>query len=109
MRKIIIDTEIRHITLPTDNIFSDLGFEPEEAERLKQASQALIEAKIALMNNVTEWINANNLKQADAAKILGITRPRVSDVVNHKFEKFTLDALFMMINKTGKTIQFSIT
>ncbi|EQA03686.1 helix-turn-helix domain-containing protein [Glaesserella parasuis] len=105
----MIDTEIRHITLPTDNIFSDLGFEPEEAERLKQASQALIEAKISLMNNVTEWINANNLKQADAAKILGITRPRVSDIVNHKIEKFTLDALFMMINKTGKTIQFSIT
>tara|TARA_A100001391_G_scaffold205463_1_gene207437 strand:+ start:301979 stop:302182 length:204 start_codon:yes stop_codon:yes gene_type:complete len=46
-----------------------------------------------LMSEISQWIADNNLKQIEAAAILGITRPRVSDVVNKKMPKFTIDAL----------------
>ena len=44
------------------------------------------------MDELTKWINENHLKQGEAAAILQVTRPRVSDVVNKKISKFTIDA-----------------
>lgn len=49
-----------------------------------------------------------HLKQADAAQIPGMTRPRVSDVINRKTPKFTIDALVDMLARTGKRVEFSI-
>ncbi len=49
-----------------------------------------------------------HLKQADAAQIPGVTRPRVSDVINRKTPKFTIDALVDMLARTGKRVEFSI-
>ena len=60
------------------------------------------------MSELAEWIDKNKLKQADAAQILGVTRPRVSDVVNKKSIKFTIDALVDMLARTGKHVQLSV-
>lgn len=97
-----METKTTHITPAEGNVFLDLGFAPEEAARLKAHSAALIAAKEAAAAAIGGWIEENGLKQAEAAEILGVSRPRVSDAVNGKTEKFTLDALFMMIMKTGK-------
>jgi predicted XRE-type DNA-binding protein len=64
--------------------------------------------KHTLMTEIVNWINAHNLKQAQAAEILGITRPRVSDVVNQKTPKFTVDSLVDMVLRTGKHVQLSV-
>ena len=61
-----------------------------------------------LMSEIVGWIDAQNLKQAQAAEILGVTRPRVSDVVNQKTPKFTVDALVDMVLRTGKHVQLSV-
>ncbi|HUG58638.1 MAG TPA: XRE family transcriptional regulator [Candidimonas sp.] len=107
-----IDTKSRHITPVGGNVFADLGFEQEEAVALKTESQRIISEKLAikdsLMTELAEWIEANNLKQADAAKILGVTRPRVSDVINKKTIKFTIDALVDMLARAGKHVQLSV-
>jgi len=75
-------------------------------------SMRIISEKLAikesLMNELAEWIAVKKLKQADAAQILGVTRPRVSDVVNKKSIKFTIDALVDMLARTGKHIQLSV-
>ncbi len=36
------------------------------------------------------------------------SRPRVSDLVNGKISKFTIDALLNMLAKTGKTAELNI-
>ena len=51
------------------------------------------------MDELSKWIVENHLKQADAAEILKISRPRVSDVVNKKVCKFTIDALVDMLSR----------
>jgi len=93
-------------------VFADLGFEQEEAAALKDESQRIISEKRAikdaLMAELAGWIEANKLKQAQAAEILGVTRPRVSDVINKKAIKFTIDALVDMLARTGKHIQLSV-
>ncbi len=101
-----------HITPADGNVFSDLGFEPEIAKELKAESLRMIAEKTviknALMTELTTWIELKELKQAEAAKILGVTRPRVSDIVNHKSLKFSIDALVDMLARTGKRVQVSV-
>jgi len=107
-----IETKSMHIT-PTDgNVFADLGFEPEEAAALKARSQRIVSEKLAikeaLMIELACWIESKQLKQAEAAEILGVTRPRVSDLVNKKAVKFTIDALVDMLARAGKHVQLSV-
>lgn len=95
-----------------DNLFSDLGFGPEQSAALKANSQWIISEKLmiknSLMGELAKWIDDNQLKQAEAAHILGVSRPRVSDVINKKSTKFTIDSLVDMLAKTGKNVVLSI-
>jgi predicted XRE-type DNA-binding protein len=60
------------------------------------------------MTELAAWIDDHQLKQADAARILMVSRPRVSDVVNKKTSKFTIDSLVEMLSRVGKPVQLSI-
>jgi predicted XRE-type DNA-binding protein len=107
-----IETQSTHITPVGGNVFADLGFGPQEAVLLKERSQQIISEKLAIKNSLmielAQWIEAGNLKQAEAAEILGVTRPRVSDVIQKKAIKFTIDALVDMLARTGKHVQLSV-
>ena len=107
-----IDTKIRHVTKPGANIFLELGFSVDEAQRLQAASQKQINdirlLKEQLMGELAGWIEQHHLKQAEAAAILMVSRPRVSDVVNRKTTKFTLDALVEMLSRAGKPVRLAI-
>jgi len=95
-----IDTSITHITSENDNIFEDLGFNPREAAKLKIKAQ--------LMCKVTEWINEKELKQEEASHLLDITIPKVSDVIQGKSGKFTIDALVDMLERTGQHVTVQV-
>jgi predicted XRE-type DNA-binding protein len=107
-----IDTEVRHVTKPRANLFLELGFSPEEAKRLQVASRKQINdtrlLKEQLMNELAHWIEEHDLKQADAAEILMVSRPRVSDVVNKKTTKFTIDTLVEMLSRVGKPVRLAV-
>ena len=45
---------------------------------------------------------------AEAAEILMVSRPRVSDVVNKKTAKFTIDTLVEMLSRVGKPVKLAI-
>jgi predicted XRE-type DNA-binding protein len=107
-----IDTEIRHVTKPGTNLFLELGFAPAEARRLQAASRRQINdtrlLKQQLMDELSTWIAEHHLKQAEAAAILMVSRPRVSDVVNKKTAKFTIDTLVEMLSRVGKPVKLAI-
>jgi predicted XRE-type DNA-binding protein len=100
---------IRHVTKPGANLFAELGFAPEEARQYQAESQALINQtatlKEQLMGELASWIEVHHLKQAEAAEILHVTRPRVSDVVNKKTSKFTIDSLVDMLARIGTPVK----
>ena len=108
----MIDTQIRHVTKPAVNLFLELGFAPDEAKRLHVASRKQINdtrrLKQQLMDELSNWIAEHHLKQADAAEILMVSRPRVSDVVNKKTAKFTIDTLVEMLSRIGKPVKLAI-
>ena len=107
-----VDTNVRHVTKSGANLFLELGFSPGEAKRLQAASRKQISdtrlLKRQLMDELSAWIADHHLKQAEAAEILMVSRPRVSDVVNRKTTKFTIDSLVEMLNRVGKPVKLAI-
>ncbi len=107
-----IDTQIHHVTRPGVNLFLELGLPPAEARRLHRASQQQIndtrQLKEQLMAELADWIEQHHLKLADAATILMVSRPRVSDVVNKKTTKFTIDTLVEMLSRIGKPVRLAV-
>ncbi|MDD1136414.1 XRE family transcriptional regulator [Pseudomonas sp. TNT2022 ID233] len=67
------------------SIWDALEDTPQEAANMR------LRAK--LMRTLCETIRAWELPQKEAAKRLGITQPRLNDVLNGKIDKFSLDAL----------------
>lgn len=83
------------------NVFRDLGFSREEAEHLKIRSD--------LMIRITRLIEARHLTQAQAARLLGVTQPRISDLVRGKIERFSVDSLIEMLGHAGARITIVVT
>jgi len=108
----MIDTEIRHVTKAGANLFVELGFSAAEGKKLHAASRKQINdtrlLKQQLMAELSNWITEHQLRQADAAQILMVSRPRVSDVVNQKTAKFTIDTLVEMLSRVGKPVKLAI-
>ena len=107
-----IDTTVRHVTKANANLFAELGFSTNEAAQFQAQSQQQINdtrlLKAQLMGELSKWIDDNHLKQAQAAEILMVSRPRVSDVVNMKVGKFTIDTLVNMLSRVGKPVRLAV-
>ena len=84
----------------TGNVFRDLGFEPEEAASLKIRANLMIE--------IERLIQRRKLTQAAAAKLLGVTQPRVSDLVRGKIELFSIDTLVDMLTRAGVRVRVNV-
>lgn len=85
------------ITRSSGNVFRDLGFRAAEAEHL------LVRAD--LMIRIEQVLRARRLKQTEAAKILGVTQPRVSDLRRGRIDLFSTDALIDMLARLGITVR----
>jgi len=85
------------VTRSTGNVFQDLGFPPDKAEHL------LVRAD--LMIQLEKEIASRGLKQAQAAKLLGISQPRVSDLLRGRVDRFSADALIDMLARLGIKIR----
>ena len=81
----------------TGNVFHDLGFAPEEAEHLRLRSE--------LMARLSQLIAKRELTQAAAAKLFGVTQPRVSDLVRGKIALFSIDTLVEMLAHAGIRVE----
>jgi predicted XRE-type DNA-binding protein len=81
------------ITQGTGYIFTDLGFGPEEAQNLLLRSQ--------VRSAIIIWYKDSGLKQASAAKRLGIAQPRFNQLLKGKIKDFSLDALVNIASSAG--------
>ncbi|MHB1359527.1 MAG: helix-turn-helix domain-containing protein [Rhodocyclaceae bacterium] len=88
------------MTKSSGNVFADLGFAAEEAQNLLLRSQT--------MAAVANWYEASGLTQAQAAKALGITQPRLNQLLKGKIGEFSLDALVNMATSAGMCVGLTI-
>ena len=87
----------KRITKSSGNVFLDLGFDPAEA--------AVLQMRSNLMSDLRLYIEKHKLTQAEAAKRLGISQSRVSDLVRGKWDKFSLEMLITLEARLGRTIR----
>ncbi len=85
----------------TGNVFSDLGFGEDEAENLKVRADLMIE--------LTRLIEAQGLTQVASAELLGVTQPRVSDLMRGKIDRFSVDSLIEMLGHAGACVSVVVT
>ena len=75
------------------NVFADLGFSAAEAENLK--------VRADLMGRLAKLIETRALTQAQAARLFGVSQPRVSDLARGKIGRFSVDTLIEMLGHAG--------
>lgn len=62
----------------------------------------------ALMTGLKNYISRTEMSQAQAAKLLGVTQPRISDLMRGKIDLFGLDALINMATAAGLRIELRV-
>jgi predicted XRE-type DNA-binding protein len=61
-----------------------------------------------MMIAITSYIERAGLTQAQAAKLFGVTQPRVSDLIRGKITLFSLDALVTMLAAAGLHVEMRV-
>ncbi|MCI0413873.1 XRE family transcriptional regulator [bacterium] len=86
----------KKVTESSGNVFSDLGYSPEEA--------AILQMRADLMAKLRKFIKRKRLTQARAAEIFGVTQSRVSDLIRGKWERFSLEMLITLAIRAGMRV-----
>ncbi|WP_105426197.1 XRE family transcriptional regulator [Neorhizobium tomejilense] len=82
------------------NVWDALEDTPAEAANMSMRSALLI----AIEQKVRNW----NVTQKDAAARLGITQPRLNDLLRGRITNFSLDALVELAGRVGLSVRLDI-
>ena len=83
-----------------DNVWDAIEGTPAQAENMKLRSTLIMALK--------DHIARAGLSQSEAAKLLGVTQPRVTDLMRGKIELFGLDTLVNMIGAAGMRVEMRV-
>jgi len=83
-----------------DSVWDALEDGPAEAMAMRLRADLMI----AIQEVVERW----DLTQAEAARRLGVTQPRLNDLLRGKIDKFSLDALTALAAKAGLSVKMRI-
>jgi predicted XRE-type DNA-binding protein len=86
------------ITRGSKNVFEDLGY-PDAAER---------QAKLRLACALNQVLEDRQLSQADAAKVLGVTQPKVSALRHYKLAGFSVERLMNLLTALDRDVEIVI-
>lgn len=82
----------------TGNVFADLGY-VDAAER---------QTKLRLAFALNQLLDERKLTQTAAAKILGLTQPKVSALRHYKLNGFSMERLLMLLTALGQDVEIVI-
>ena len=88
----------KKVTPADGNIFETLGF--PDAEELK--------AKAELVIQIIQVMEERGLKQVEAAEIMGIDQPKVSQLVRGKLDGFSMERLYRFLNALGRDVEIVV-
>src|ERR1700731_3399413 len=82
------------------NVWDAIEDTPAQAENMKLRSVLIMALK--------DHIARTGLSQLEAAKLLGVTQPRISDLIRGKIDLFGLDTLVNMIGAAGLHVEMRV-
>jgi predicted XRE-type DNA-binding protein len=74
-----------------------------------QSQAASMKAKAELLIALQQSITASGLTQTAAAKQLGVTQPRISDLMRGRIDLFSLETLIDLLGRSGLKVKFRLT
>jgi predicted XRE-type DNA-binding protein len=83
-----------------NSVWDAIEDSPEVAENMKLRSK--------LMIDIRELIDEHQWSKAESARQLGMTQPRLNDLLQGKIDNFSLDALVIAAAHAGLTIEIQI-
>ena len=83
-----------------ESVWDAIEDAPQAAANMRARSQIMI----AIEGEVRSW----DLTQAKAAERLGVTQPRLNDLLRGKIDKFSLDALVELSARAGLAVTFDV-
>lgn len=83
-----------------DSVWDALEDTPQQAASMRTRSE--------LMMALQEWVKAEELTQAGAAGLFGVTQPRVSDLMRGRINLFSTDTLIDMAATAGLSPHITI-
>jgi predicted XRE-type DNA-binding protein len=83
-----------------DNVWDALEPDPAKAENLKLRS--------TLMLALARHVKREGLTQAEAARLFGVTQPRISNLIHGKIDAFALDMLVKMATAAGLRVTLRV-
>jgi predicted XRE-type DNA-binding protein len=87
----------RRLDRSSGNVFLDLGFPPHEA--------AVMLLRCELAEALRKWMDREGSTQAQAARRLGVSQPRISEIARNKVDKLSLDYLVGLCAKAGVSVK----
>lgn len=97
MKEIIDGQEIEY-EVGSGNIFEDLG--------VKNPQESLAKAEIA--SAIQRIINTHSYTQTEAAKIVGLTQPKMNDVLRGRLGGYSVERLLHMVTLLGYDVEVKI-
>jgi predicted XRE-type DNA-binding protein len=88
---------MNRISKSSGNVFADVGLRDSEA----------LLAKAQLVSKIADAITALDLTQTQTAARIGLTQPKVSDLLRGKFDGFSMEKLILILNALGQDVQIS--
>lgn len=86
------------VEMGTGNVYADLGYE--------DADEMLIKAQ--LVSKIAEIIKRKGLTQTEAAELLGMAQPKLSNLLRGRFRGFSERRLMDCLTKLGRDIQILV-
>jgi len=83
-----------------ENAFDALMETPEAAANMTVRSD--------LMRAIRKTVQGWDLSQTAAAARLGVTQPRLNDLLRNRINKFSLDALVTLASRAGLTVRLDV-
>lgn len=87
------------ITPGSDNVFRDLGFRDPDAE--------LAKAQLALA--ISTLLRERPMTQTEAARLLGLPQPKVSQLARADVTGFSTDRLLRVLSRLGQDVEIVVT
>ena len=72
------------------------------------AQAANMKLRSFLMLSLKQHIEREGLSQGEAAKLFGVTQPRISDLMRGKIDLFAIDTLVNMLASAGLRVEMKI-
>jgi len=77
-------------------------------DALEPRQSANMTLRAELMMQISEFVKQSDLTQTEAAKRLNTTQPRLSDVMQGKIDKCSVDRLINMLDSAGFTVNLTV-